>query len=156
MSAEQSDEAAEVAARMRMAIARLARFLRHQDQGELTATFTSALATIAKDGPMTLGEVAARERIAPPSVTKAVERLVTMGLVSRRVDPTDRRVALVSITVEGSRHLEANRARRNEWLSAQLERLDAADVERLSEVLEVLEHLVEIASTEHLPAGTPS
>jgi DNA-binding MarR family transcriptional regulator len=137
-----------------MAIARLARFLRYQDQGELTATFTSALATIAKDGPMTLGEVAARERIAPPSVTKAVERLVAMGLVSRRVDPTDRRVALVSITVEGQRHLEANRVRRSEWLAAQLEQLDGADVAHLCEVLVVLEHLVEIASTEHLHVGT--
>ncbi len=156
MAPEQHDDTAEIAARLRMAIARLARFLRHQDQGELTATFTSALATIAKDGPMTLGEVAARERIAPPSVTKAVERLVAMDLVSRRVDPTDRRVSLVSITALGRRHLEANRARRNEWLAAQLERLDAADVERLSEVLDVLEHLVEVASTEHLPAGTSS
>src|SRR6478609_5571888 len=150
------DDTAEVAARLRMAIARLARFLRHQDQGELPATFTSALATIAKEGPMTLGEVAARERIAPPSVTKVVERLLGMELVERRVDPTDRRVTLVSLTDAGRRQLDANRARRSEWLAAQLEQLDAPDVARLSEVLEVLEHLVEIAGSEHLPAGAPS
>ena len=139
-----------------MAIARMARFLRQQDQGELPATFTSALATIGKDGPMTLGEVAARERIAPPSVTKVVERLVSLGLVERNVDASDRRVVLVSMTDDGRRHLEANRARRNEWLSEQLDQLDDIEVARLGELLEVLEHLVDIAGSETLstaPAG---
>jgi DNA-binding MarR family transcriptional regulator len=152
---EQQNDTAELAARLRMAIARMARFLRQQDQGELTATFKSALATIDKCGPMTLGEVAARERIAPPSVTKAVEKLVTLGLVSRRVDPTDRRVSLVSITEDGQRHLAANRARRDEWLAGRMEHLDPSEVQRLVDALGALEHLVDLAASEPVQPVEP-
>jgi DNA-binding MarR family transcriptional regulator len=144
------DDTAELAARLRMSIARMARFLRQQDQGELPPGQTSALATIVQLGPMTLGDVAARERIAPPSVTKAVEQLVSRGLVARRVDPTDRRVVLVEATADGRRLLEANRARRNEWLAHQLEQLDTAEVAQLGALLDVLEHLVEVATSEDL------
>jgi DNA-binding MarR family transcriptional regulator len=144
------DDTAELAARLRMSIARMARFLRQQDHGELPAGQTSALATVVQLGPMTLGDVAARERIAPPSVTKAIEQLVSRGLVARRVDPTDRRVVLVEATADGRRLLEANRARRNEWLAHQLEQLDTAEVAQLGALLDVLEHLVEVATSEDL------
>jgi DNA-binding MarR family transcriptional regulator len=133
-----------------MSVARMARFLRQQDQGELPQGQTSALATIVRLGPMTLGDVAARERIAPPSVTKAIEQLVNKGLVARRVDPNDRRVVLVEATPEGRRLLDANRARRNEWLAHQLEQLDTAEVAQLGALLDVLEHLVEVATSQDL------
>jgi DNA-binding MarR family transcriptional regulator len=148
--ADRHDDTAELAARLRMSIARMARFLRQQDQGELPQGLTSALATIVKLGPMTLGDVAARERIAPPSVTKAVEQLVARGLVTRGPDATDRRVVLVEATPAGRRFLEDNRARRNEWLAHQLEQLDAAEVGQLGALLDVLEHLVEVATSEDL------
>jgi DNA-binding MarR family transcriptional regulator len=144
------DDTAELAARLRMSVARMARFLRQQDQGELPPGQTSALATIVQLGPMTLGDVAARERIAPPSVTKAIEQLVSKGLVARRVDPNDRRVVLVEATPEGRRLLDANRARRNEWLAHQLEQLDTAEVAQLGALLDVLEHLVQVATSEDL------
>jgi DNA-binding MarR family transcriptional regulator len=144
------DDTAELAARLRMSIARMARFLRQQDQGELPPGQTSALATIVQLGPMTLGDLAARERIAPPSVTKAIEQLVSRGLVARQVDPTDRRVVLVEATTEGRRLLDANRARRNEWLAHQLEQLDTAEIAQLGALLDVLEHLVAVATSEDL------
>ena len=150
MEPARHDDTAELAARLRMSIARMARFLRQQDQGELPPGQTSALATIVNRGPMTLGDVAARERIAPPSVTKAIEQLVARGLVSRSVDPADRRVVRVEATAAGRRLLEANRVRRNEWLAHQLEQLDTAEVAQLGALLDVLEHLVEVATSEDL------
>ena len=150
MTALPPDDTAELAARLRMSIARMARFLRQQDQGGLPQGQTSALATIVKCGPMTLGDVAARERIAPPSVTKAIEQLVGRGLVSRSADPTDRRVALVEATAAGHRFLEDNRARRSEWLAHQLEQLEPTEIGQLGALLDVLEHLVDVASTEDL------
>lgn len=148
MSSDRSDDTAELAARLRMATARMARFLRQQDEGELPQGQTSALATIVNRGPMTLGELAARERIAPPSVTKAVEHLVGRGLVTRAPDPSDRRVVLVEATAAGRTFLEANRVRRNQWLVRQLEHLDAAEVERLGGLLDVFEHLLEVATAD--------
>jgi DNA-binding MarR family transcriptional regulator len=147
---DRHDDTAELAARLRMSIARMARFLRQQDEGGLPQGLTSALATIVKLGPMTLGDVAARERIAPPSVTKAVEQLVARGLVTRAADAADRRVVLVEATSAGRGFLEANRARRDEWLAHQLEQLDSVEVAQLGALLDVLEHLVEVATSEDL------
>ena len=62
------------------------RRLRQQTAGDVTASQISALATIAKHGEVSLGELAAIERIAPPSMTRIAARLEEQGLVERRVD----------------------------------------------------------------------
>ena len=76
----------EVAGRLRLSVTRLARILRHQDAGGLVPTLSSALATIDREGPLTLGTLAVREHVAPPSITKAVVKLEAMGFVERRTD----------------------------------------------------------------------
>src|SRR4029077_7441215 len=92
---------AELASRLRLSIARLNRQIRPQsaiEGEELTATSQGALATVARLGPMTLGELAAAERVRPPSVTPIVSRLEECGYVTRSGDPLDRRIARVAIT----------------------------------------------------------
>ena len=79
-------DAVDVAGRLRMTAFRLTRLLRQQDTEGLAPTLSAALATIDRDGPLTLGELAAREHVAPPSITKAVEKLVAAGLVTRAPD----------------------------------------------------------------------
>src|SRR4051812_41879678 len=76
----------EVAGHLRMSVARLARLLRQQDESGLSAPLTAALATISREGPLTLGQLAAQERVAPPSITKVVGKLEDRGLVERQVD----------------------------------------------------------------------
>src|SRR5207237_385907 len=66
----------ETAERLRLSIARLARLLRQQDDSGLGPTVTAALSSIATHGPLTLGDLAARERVAPPTITKVVEKMV--------------------------------------------------------------------------------
>lgn len=150
------DDPAELAARLRLATARMARFLRQQDAGELPSGQTSALATIVVRGPLTHGELAARERIAPPSVTKVVDHLAGRGLVVRMADPSDGRVVLIEATDAGRSLHERNRVRRNEWLAGQLAHLDRSEVGRLGELLEVFEHLLEVATADDTPsAGLP-
>src|SRR5947207_14933426 len=89
---------AELAARLRLLIARLARRLRQQAQGEISPSQVSALASIERLGPLTLGELSGIERVQPPSMTRIVAALEAGGLVSRTVDPADRRVAHVEAT----------------------------------------------------------
>src|SRR5258705_2375959 len=93
----------EVADRLRLSAFRLTRLLRQQDTEGLAPTLSAALATVEREGPLTLGELAVREHVAPPSITKAVEKLVGMGLVARTQDDADRRVARVRITPAGRR-----------------------------------------------------
>jgi DNA-binding MarR family transcriptional regulator len=133
----------EVAGHLRMSVARLARLLRQQDESGLSPTLTAALVTISREGPLTLGRLAARERVAPPSITKVVGKLEDRGLVERRVDESDRRVTRVEISSAGRKQLEASRTRRTAWLATRLLDLSDDDVGRLVEVLPVLDALAD-------------
>lgn len=127
--------------RLRRSTARLARLLRQQDEGGFGATATSALATVQHHGPLSLGELAGREQVAPPTMTKVVEKLESQGLVKREIDPRDRRVARLTITVAGRRHLDRTRERRTAWLAARLDALDAAERQRIADAIGALEQL---------------
>jgi DNA-binding MarR family transcriptional regulator len=131
----------ETAGRLRISIARLARVLRRQNVDSLGATLDAALATIDREGPLTLGELAAIEQIAPPSVTRIAAKLEDAGYVVRRFDGRDRRVCRVELTPEGRRQVADNRSRRHAWLAGQLEHLPPEDLAALVGALDVLDHL---------------
>ena len=141
-SSETVQSPSEVAGPLRFSVIRLARLLRQQDRSGLSPTLTASLATIAREGPLTLGELAAHEQVAPPSVTKVVAKLEAEGLVTRQPDPTDRRVSRVAVTRAGQRRLDANRSRRTAWLESRLRELQPEELERLEAAVAVLERLV--------------
>ena len=139
-----SDESGiELAVRLKMATARLARLLRQQSQTDLTLSQQAILATINDHGPMTPSELAAREQVAAPTITRAVARLEQAGLVTRLRDDSDRRFVNLSITAEGNARLTSARTRRNAWLALRLRELDTEQRDRLSAAVEVIERLAE-------------
>ena len=140
-SASGSD--AEVAARLRLAVTRLARKLRQQVVGPLTPSQMAALAAVERLGSPTLGELAASEQVQPPSMTKMVVGLEAAGLVTRREDDTDRRVVRVALTAEGRRTVQRSRSLRTAYLVRQLRRLSDDERSSLEDVVGLLEHLVE-------------
>jgi DNA-binding MarR family transcriptional regulator len=129
--------------RLRLVITRLARRLRQQGETEASPTQLSALATIDRDGPLTLGALAAVERVQPPTITAAVGRLEQRGLVRRRPDPGDRRVARVEITPPGRRLLEQSRSRKTAYLEERLAALTADERNTLERAAAILERLLE-------------
>ena len=132
-----------LSSRLRFVVARLARLLRHQDGGGLGATASSALATVNRVGSPTLGELAGHEHVAAPTMSKVVANLERAGLVSREIDPSDRRVCRLVLTEAGEGHLEENRSRRTAWLVSQLGALPPEDVGRLLAAVDVLEALTD-------------
>ncbi|HOT24608.1 MAG TPA: MarR family transcriptional regulator, partial [Thermoleophilia bacterium] len=136
------DDAA-LAARLRLVVNRLARQMRSHAEAGLSPSLASALVTIDLKGPMTLGQLAACERVTPPSITRMIGTLERRGLVRREADPTDRRVAHVSLTPEGRRTVQRNRSRKTALLSKRLRRLSDAEVATLHEALPLLEGLLE-------------
>jgi DNA-binding MarR family transcriptional regulator len=132
------------ASRLRFAVARMARLLRQQDQSGFGPTLVAALATVERHGPITLGELAGREQVAPPTITKVVEKLEANGLVTRTTDLTDRRVNRVAVTTKGAKQLAVYRGRRTEWLASRLNHLTPDERERLMAALPVLERLIEV------------
>src|ERR1700733_11622340 len=124
---------------LRLAVMRLARRLRQQSVGQVTASQHSALATVNSRGPLSLGEMAAIEQIAPPSMTRIAARLEDMRLVERQIDPGDRRVARLAITAEGSRLLAETRTRRDLYLARCLHRFTDDERKILTQALPLLE-----------------
>ena len=132
-----------LAAGLRMVVMRLARRLRQQAEGEVTASQLSALATIDHQEPITLGELAAAEQIQPPSMTKIVAGLEQHGFVIRETDAKDRRIARVRLTEEGRRFLARSRTRRNAYLAERLRGFGAEERAVLERALPLLERLVD-------------
>jgi DNA-binding MarR family transcriptional regulator len=121
---------------------RLSRRMRQErDDVGLSATHLAALATLERHGPLPLGELAALEKVAPPSMTRVVARLTESGLVNRERHTGDRRQVLITITAQGRQLLAADRRRRDEWLSARLSELPDADRKALAAVIGVLDRL---------------
>ena len=107
----------------------------------MTPTMAATLATIAREGSLTLGELAAAEQVAPPTVTKVISKLEAAGLVDRVVDPSDRRVSRVALSAAGRRQVAENRSRRTAWLADRVGELSAEERERLANAVDVIEHL---------------
>lgn len=111
-----------------LAVVRLARQLRfRRPESPVSLTQLSALATVAKDGPMTPGALASRERVRPPSMTRVIASLVELGLVERSSHPDDRRQVLVAVSPAGEELFEAERRAGMEWLQGRLEKLKPQD-----------------------------
>lgn len=134
-------DATALAAQLRLSVTRLARQLRQMSDSDLTPTQVSVLATVSKHGPLALGELAEHERVASPTITKAVGALHERGLVSKTADPADRRFVRVELTRDGEALLERSRARKNAWLARRLRELSPDDLDRLAAATEVLERL---------------
>jgi DNA-binding MarR family transcriptional regulator len=131
----------EVAARLRLSATRLARRLRQQADAGLTPSQLSALAVIDAHGPLTLGSLADHERVAPPSITKLVNKLEAEGLVQRTTDLADRRITRVATSAQGASLLAESRRRKTAWLTSRISQLDADAQQRLAAALDVLDAL---------------
>ena len=126
---------------LRPAVMRLARRLRQmQDESVgLNPNQLSALAVLLNSGDQLMGELAAQERVRPPSMTRIVNSLEARGFVTRRLDPRDHRQCLVSLTDSGRQVLLANRGRRDQWLAVRIAELEPAERDVLRHAVAVLE-----------------
>ena len=94
---------------------------------DLSLTTAATLATLDRDGPQRLSELALHEGVTQPSMTALVSRLERDGLAARGADPSDGRAVVVSLTDAGREVLTARRSRRAARLAALLDRLGPDD-----------------------------
>jgi len=144
----------QVAAELRLVVGRLARKLRDHSPSGLTPTQLSALANIDEYGPLRLTALAAREAIAPPTASRAVDGLVGHGLVTREPDPDDARSTILRVSPLGDEFLARWRQSRDALLAARLAAFDPAAVARLAQTLPLLRALLD-SLTADVPAEPP-
>ena len=131
------------ATRLYVALGRLARTLRRSGPAEIGPGSFSALATVVLCGPIRLGDLAAREGVAPPTLTRIVAALEQGGYLTRDTDPQDRRAVRVSATDQGTGLVLGLRSARSGWLRGRIAALPPAERERLEAALPVLESLAD-------------
>ena len=137
-----------MATQLTLGVVRLNRLIRHSDSGGLTPSLSAALASVARHGSPTLGELAASEHITPASLTPIIKKLESRRLVTRIADADDGRVSRVRVTATGRRQLDENRNRRTKWIRTQLGELSPAELDRLGDALDVLTKLTSVTAEE--------
>jgi DNA-binding MarR family transcriptional regulator len=127
---------------LRISVMRFARRLRvERSDTALSLNQLAALATLDRHGPMSPAQLAAHERVQPPSMTRTIACLEETGLVTRTPHASDRRQSVIALTVAGSRLLAEDRRRRDVWLARQLADLTRAEREALAAAVPVLDRL---------------
>ncbi|GAA1350267.1 MarR family winged helix-turn-helix transcriptional regulator [Streptomyces beijiangensis] len=130
---------------LRSAVMRLSRRLKHQRVDEsLSPTEMSVLATLARCGSATPGELARKEHVQPPSMTRIVALLEAKGLVRLEPHPDDRRQKVVSQTEAAEAMLAESRRKRNVWLAELAGGLDEDEWAQLFAAAPVLEKLAHL------------
>ncbi|MEO6087225.1 MAG: MarR family transcriptional regulator [Umezawaea sp.] len=142
MTAPQADEVEDATARLFLTIGRLSRLLRRTGSPGLGPGAVSALATLARCGPMRLGDLAQKEGVAPPTLSRIVAALVEAGYVRREPDPQDGRAWLATPTPEGEEMVSGVRSARMAELRRRMEMLSPEHQSALIGALAALEEIV--------------
>ncbi|WP_104525964.1 MarR family winged helix-turn-helix transcriptional regulator [Blastococcus atacamensis] len=127
---------------LRLAVMRFSRRLRNQRvDTSVTLTHLAALSTLKRHGPMSPGELAAHERVQPPSMTRVVVALEGKGLVTRTPHPTDGRQVVIELTPAAEEMLSVEARAREAWLAGRLQELTAEERAVLREAAEIMDKL---------------
>lgn len=132
-----------LASSLRVSVARLSRRLRTEDvvDRQVSVSGLAVLALLSREGERTIGQIAAAERVQPPSMTRTVSCLEEDGFVERGPHPTDGRQVVVRLAPKGEELLAAERRRRDAWLSCRMRELTAEERAVLRRAAPILEKL---------------
>jgi len=133
---------AELPARLRLVVTRLARRLRQESSSGLSPSLTAALSTLERYGPLTPSELAARERVQRPTATRILAGLDAAGLIVREPDPSDGRVTRVRVTPAARTLLRRLRGRKTAYLARRMRRLEPEELVTLEQAAGILERLL--------------
>ncbi|GGK58552.1 MarR family winged helix-turn-helix transcriptional regulator [Nocardia camponoti] len=126
-----------------LAVVRLTRHLRgRRSDAKVSLTQLSALATLARDGAMTPGTLAGKERVQPPSMTRVIASLTDLDLVQRKPHPTDGRQIIVSLSPSGRELIEDEASAREAWMTEQLSCLSPQQLAVLDEAVAIMNQIV--------------
>lgn len=133
---------APLATELRVAAVHFVRRLRlERSREDISDAQYAVLATLQREGPRTPGELAAREHVQPPSMTRTIAALADAGLVVRGEHPHDRRQVVVAVTDAGAAAVVETRRRRDQWLARRLDALAPQERDTVARAAEILRRL---------------
>jgi len=137
-----AEQESELAARLRLVVGRLNRRIRIDGRESVPPLQLSAMVTVEEHGPLRLSDLARREAVSVPTMSRVLTALDEQGLVVRTPDPQDARGVLVTLSDAGERRLAQVRSHRTALVARRLGRLDAAQRASLQAALPALEALL--------------
>jgi DNA-binding MarR family transcriptional regulator len=144
MQALLAPDTTDVANRLRPVLLKLARELRREVHSLGVTGGQVALLVQIKYAPgIGMRELAAKERISVPAISKFVARLEAAGLVERQAVGGDRRRVGLHVTSAGHRVLRSVKSKRTAWLAERLRGLDGDQLAAIDAAIEPLSELLE-------------
>lgn len=137
-------DSVELGNRLRPVLLLLNRHLRREAHAEgITGGQAALLSQIRNHPQLGVRDLAAREGISAPSMTRYLDRLEKAGLVVRTRSPQDARRIRLALTPKGVRVLRSVRRRRTAWLAERLDGLAPAEQRAVADAIEPLTRLLE-------------
>jgi DNA-binding MarR family transcriptional regulator len=110
---------------------------------QLSLTETAILTRLEIDGPATTAALARAEGMKPQSMGTIVASLQKMGLVERKLHPTDGRQMNIELTSKGAAARKSVREAKRTWLAKAIAQLDKKERETLFEAGKMIRRLAE-------------
>jgi DNA-binding MarR family transcriptional regulator len=101
------------------------------------------LQTLADGSPYRVNDLAERLHLAQSTVSGLVGQMMALGLVTREVDPADRRAAVVTLSRAGRDQLSNWEKAHVQWIQSALGQLDDADQASIVSALPALRRLTD-------------
>jgi len=131
-----------LASELRLGVMRLARRLRlERSDDAMSLNQLAVMGTLERHGRLTVGQLAAHEKVRPPSMTRTVACLQESGHVQRAPHETDGRQVVVELTEVGRARVLADRRRRDAWMAQRLKELTKAERDALRAAAPILDRL---------------
>lgn len=128
--------------RLRQVLLRIARRIRSRYDGDITPSQLAVLTSLLRHGASTVGQIAEREHVKPPSASKLVAALESRGFVERSTGRDDRRCSMITVTPLAQRFAADMRAAGTSWLTERLVSLTPDEVASIDAALPALERLL--------------
>lgn len=140
---KQQLDAMAVADSLRPTLLRLGSALRRERIAGVSPHQVGLLVSIKYKPGITVGELAADDKVSTAAMSKRVTRLERDGLVARTPSEADRRCVGLTLTDEGQRTLRRVRSRRTAWLASRLSSLSPDELAAVEAAAEPLTRLLE-------------
>ncbi len=131
---------------LRAAVSRLSRRLRNEGSGTapLSATGIAVLGRLRREGPLTLQALAAGEHVRPPTMTRIIDRLADLHMVSKQPNPNDGRSVIIHLHQAGEEYLADTVRHRSRWLNDRIDTLSPDEEDALRRAIPALQHLANL------------
>ena len=136
-----------LASALRISVARLQRRLRSErdpDNELLPVGQLSVLGLLNRFGDSTVGELAALERVQPPSMTRTVNCLARRRVRRPPQERVRRPPGRRALSEQGKQTLANDRRRRDAWLAQRLRELTPEERSVLREAAPIIERLAQL------------